>query len=83
MEKRVYRLEEMIIAINRTKISVTLPDGQHLMEAIARRDMLKMRSLTIPIKMRKNKNGNYFRISLGRDNFKEILYVLEDYVVKL
>jgi len=43
MEKLVNRLEEMIIAINRTNISATLPDGQTLMEAIARRDMLKMR----------------------------------------
>jgi len=70
MEKRVYRLEEMIIAINRTKISVTLPDGQNLMEAIARRDMLKMRSLTIPIKMRKNKNGNFLGLAWAATTLK-------------
>jgi len=27
--------------------------------------------------------GNYFRVGLGRDNFKEIIHELEDYVIKL
>ncbi len=42
MEKLVNRLKEVIIAINRTNISARLPDGQSLMETIARRVMLKM-----------------------------------------
>ncbi len=43
LELHVSRLEELIIAINKTNNITTLPDGKSLMEAIAQRDMLKMR----------------------------------------
>ncbi len=37
------RLERLVIAINRTNAHAQLPDGRAIMEAIARRDMLKLR----------------------------------------
>lgn len=43
LELHVSRLEELVIAINKTNNITTLPDGKSLMEAIAQRDMLKMR----------------------------------------
>lgn len=43
LELQVGRLEKLVVAINKTNNSTSLPDGQSLMEAIARRDMLKMR----------------------------------------
>jgi len=43
LELHVSRLEELIIAINKTNNITTLPNGKSLMEAIAQRDMLKMR----------------------------------------
>ena len=43
IEKLVIRLEKLVVAINRTNLQARLPDGQTLMEAIAQRDMLKLR----------------------------------------
>jgi hypothetical protein len=43
LELHVSRLEELVIAINKTNNITTLPNGKSLMEAIAQRDMLKMR----------------------------------------
>lgn len=37
------RLEQLVVAINKTNNNTALPQGQSLMEAIARRDMLKLR----------------------------------------
>ncbi|MCL6448095.1 MAG: DIP1984 family protein [Armatimonadetes bacterium] len=43
IEKLVQRLEAIITAINRTNLQARLPDGQTIMEAIVKRDMLKLR----------------------------------------
>jgi len=43
LEKLAERLEKLIVLINKTNINSTLPDGTSIMEAIAQRDMLKMR----------------------------------------
>ncbi len=43
LEVHIGRLEELVIAINKTNNSTNLADGKSLMEAIAHRDMLKMR----------------------------------------
>ncbi|HEY1016623.1 MAG TPA: DIP1984 family protein [Herpetosiphonaceae bacterium] len=37
------RLESLIVAINRANLQATLPDGQTVTAAIARRDVLRMR----------------------------------------
>ena len=42
IETLLVRLEELITIINKTNLTARLPGGQSLMEAIARRDMLKM-----------------------------------------
>lgn len=42
IEKMLIRLEQLIVVINKTNVSAKLPGGQSLMEAIAKRDMLKM-----------------------------------------
>ncbi len=42
IETKLTRLEALIVAINKTNVSARLAQGQSLMEAIARRDMLKM-----------------------------------------
>ncbi len=42
IEKLVQRLEAIITAINRTNLQARLPDGQTIMEAIVKRDMLKL-----------------------------------------
>lgn len=39
----VERLEKLVIAINRTNVCTQLVEGKSIMEAIARRDMLKLR----------------------------------------
>jgi len=43
IEKLVQRLETIVAAINRTNLQARLPDGQTIMEAIVKRDMLKLR----------------------------------------
>ncbi|MEW6276134.1 MAG: DIP1984 family protein [Bacillota bacterium] len=43
IEKLVQRLEAIITAINRTNLQARLPDGQTIMEAIVKRDMLRLR----------------------------------------
>ncbi len=43
LELHIDRLEKLVIAINKTNNSASLQDGKSLMEAIAQRDMLKMR----------------------------------------
>jgi len=43
INKQAERLEKLVIAINRTNARAQLPDGSSIMEAIARRDMLKLR----------------------------------------
>lgn len=43
INKLVKRLEKLVIAINKTNISTKLAEGKSIMEAIARRDMLKLR----------------------------------------
>ena len=43
LEADIIRLEELVVAINKTNNMAKLPDGKSLMEAIAQRDMLKMR----------------------------------------
>jgi hypothetical protein len=43
IEKMAVRLEQLVVAINKTNIAATLPIGLSIMEAIARRDMLKLR----------------------------------------
>lgn len=43
VNKLIDRLEELVVAINRTNLEAKLPDGRTLMEAIARRDMLKLK----------------------------------------
>ena len=43
IEKQAIRLEKLIVAINTTNIAAILPGGLSLMEAIARRDILKLR----------------------------------------
>jgi len=40
VERLAARLEQLIVAVNRTNMAVRLPDGRTLMEAIARRDVL-------------------------------------------
>lgn len=42
IEKLVHRLEKLVVAINRTNLQARIPEGQSLMEAIAKRDMLKL-----------------------------------------
>jgi len=42
IETLLVRFEELIILINKTNLTARLSGGQSLMEAIARRDMLKM-----------------------------------------
>ena len=42
MKTLLVRLEQLITLINKTNLTVKLPGGQSLMEAIARRYMLKM-----------------------------------------
>ncbi len=43
INKLAGRLEKLVIDINRTNARAQLPDGSSIMEAIARRDMLKLR----------------------------------------
>ncbi|HHW39747.1 MAG TPA: DIP1984 family protein [Syntrophomonadaceae bacterium] len=43
INKLAGRLEKLVIDINRTNARAKLPDGSSIMEAIARRDMLKLR----------------------------------------
>jgi hypothetical protein len=43
IEELVDRLEQLVVAINKANNNTLLPQGQSLMEAIARRDMLKLR----------------------------------------
>jgi len=43
IEKLVQRLEAITTAINWTNLQARLPDGQTIMEAIVKRDMLKLR----------------------------------------
>lgn len=42
VERLAARLEQLIVAVNRTNMAVRLPDGRTLMEAIARRDVLNL-----------------------------------------
>lgn len=42
IKELVGRMEQLIVAVNRTNIEVMLPDGRTLMEAIAARDMCKL-----------------------------------------
>ena len=39
----INQLEKLIVAINRTNMQAKLPDGRTLMEAMAHRDMLKLK----------------------------------------
>jgi hypothetical protein len=43
IDKLARRLEALVVAINRTNLQAKLPDGRTVMEAIAERDMLKLR----------------------------------------
>ena len=47
LEAALQELHTLIVQINRTNLSATLPDGMTLMEAIAQRDVLKLRRSTL------------------------------------
>jgi hypothetical protein len=47
LETDLQELQTLIVQINRTNLGATLPDGTTLMEAIAQRDILKLRRETL------------------------------------